>query len=146
MVIMLPKDGKTINDIVSNLSATNWDLWINSLHPRDMKVYLPRFKFKTDKTLNESLSALGLGIAFTDLADFSSINPSIALQISEVKHKTYIDVNEEGTEAAAVTSIGVGTTSAPDNIFMANHPFLFAIKDNKSKAVVFIGILGNPAE
>lgn len=145
MIIMLPKSGKTINDIITNLSSQNWNDWLNSFAERDMKVYLPRFKFATDKTLNAALSALGMGIAFTDGADFSGINPNVGLQITEVKHKTYIEVNEEGTEAAAVISIGIGTTSLPDNQFMANHPFLFAIKDNKSEAVVFIGVLGNPS-
>jgi len=146
MIIMLPKAGKSINDIVSVLSVQNWSDWLSAFSEGDMKVFLPQFKFATDKTLNNVLGALGLGIAFTDNADFSGINHDVPLQITEVKHKTYIEVNEEGTEAAAVTSIGIGVTSAPENQFLANHPFLFAIKDNKSQTVVFIGVLGNPAE
>lgn len=146
MTIMLPNYTNSVADIINNLNSANWNTWMSSFSERDMILYMPRFKFATDKTLNQALSSLGMGVAFTDQADFSGINNSMQLQITEVKHKTFIEVNEEGTEAAAVTSVGVGTTSVPDNLFMVNRSFLFAIQDNKSRAVVFIGVVGNPAE
>lgn len=146
MIIMLPRSPYDNVDIISNLNSQNWNGWLDGFVARDMLLYLPRFKFETEKNLNEALSALGMGVAFSDDADFSGISSQMDLLINEVKHKTYIEVDEEGTEAAAVTSVGVGVTSVPDNLFMANHPFLFLIKDNKSKAIVFAGVLGNPAE
>lgn len=146
MIIMLPRSPYNNGDIINNLTSQNWNNYLNGFVPRDMLLYLPRFKFETEKNLNEALSALGMGVAFTDDADFSGINSHMDLLINEVKHKTFIEVNEEGTEAAAVTSVGVGVTSVPDNLFMANHPFIFLIKDNKSKAIVFAGVLGNPEE
>jgi serpin B len=90
---------------------------------------------------------MGLGVAFGDQADFSSIS-DIALYISKVIHKTYIDVNEEGTEAAAVTSVVMDlTTVGPGGgptIFRCDRPFLFAITENTSKSIVFIGKMMEP--
>jgi len=88
---------------------------------------------------------MGLEIAFTDQADFSGISP-IDLLISNVIHKTYIDVNEEGTEAAAVTAIVFDVTSAgPASAIRLDRPFLFAITENSSKSVLFIGKVSEPS-
>ena len=82
---------------------------------------------------------MGLGIAFSDRADFTKINPEGGILISKVKHKTYVDVNEEGTEAAAVTSVEMGCTSVgSSNIFNANKPFVFAIKEKSTNSIIFI--------
>lgn len=86
---------------------------------------------------------MGLGVAFTDAADFSDIAPGLPLAISKVLHKTFIDVNEEGTEAAAVTSVEIGLTST-GNYFMVNKPFLFSITERSTGAILFMGKVINP--
>ncbi len=107
---------------------------------------LPRFKMEYEKQLREALTQLGMGVAFQDDADLGGIGPNLA--ISEVKHKTYVDVNEEGTEAAAVTSVGVRATSVrvePRTFYMeVNRPFFFAIRDNQSGEVLFLGVVQKP--
>ena len=89
---------------------------------------------------------MGMGIAFSDRADFSRILQSGGLCISEVLHKTYVKVDEEGTEAAAVTSVGVGTTAVVGSSFYmrVDKPFIFVIKDNYSNSILFIGKIINP--
>jgi serpin B len=99
-------------------------------------------------TLNDALKALGMGIAFdANRADLSGIIKSSAF-ISEVKHKTLVEVNEEGTEAAAATSVGVFTTSAiqPRQPFrmIVDHPFFCAIRDNKTGTLLFMGSITDP--
>ena len=85
-----------------------------------------------------------MGNAFSDAADFTNISASSGLQITQVKHKTYIEVNEDGTEAAAVTSVGIGFTAALPNYITINHPFMFAIREMKSGLILFTGIVNNP--
>jgi serpin B len=98
-----------------------------------------------ESKLNNVLTDMGMGIAFDDqLADFMNINQNGGLYISEVKHKTYVDVNEEGTEAAAVTSVGIGLTSAPPT-FTINRPFIFVIRERFSNTILFMGKIEDPA-
>lgn len=114
---------------------------------RSTKTYLfiPRFKMEFEETLNEYLKKMGLEIAFIpELADFTRIYKGPEkLYISEVKHKSYVEVNEEGTEAAAATSIGMGTTSMPVSLKF-NKPFIFIIHDVKTNTVMFIGKMEKP--
>jgi serine protease inhibitor len=145
MDLLLPHQDKTIADILQQLNAGNFDNWTSSLNSiNDMVVAIPKFRFEYEKTLDEFLKAMGMGIAFTDYADFSGISSTIPLLITEVKHKTFVDVNEEGTEAAAATSVGIGVTSAPPS-FIANRPFLFIIRERDTNTVLFIGKVGEPA-
>ena len=106
-------------------------------------VSLPKFKFEFEDSLNNALTSMGMGIAFLPgLADFTNINPDRQLYISMVKQKAYVDVNEQGTEAAAVTVVEINFTSAgmDDKIyFTVNHPFLFVIMEKESKSIIFIG-------
>jgi serpin B len=92
------------------------------------------------------LAGMGMTDAFSGRADFSGINGKKDLFISAIIHKAYVDVNEEGTEAAAATAVVVGITSAPSRppVFRADHPFLFLIRDNQSGGILFIGRLMNP--
>jgi serpin B len=144
--IFVPKDGSTVDDIVSLLSVPVWNNWLNSyIKQQEVIINLPKFKFSYEQTLNVPLTDLGLGVAFTDLADFSNINPTANLYISEVKHKTYVDVNEEGTEAAAVTSVGISVTSIGNPVyFSADRPFLFVISEKESKSILFMGKVTEP--
>ncbi len=115
----------------------------------NVEVSIPKFKFGYEKLLNGLLHSMGLSVAFDpDNADFSNITEAMQMYIDFVKHKSFIDVNEKGTEAAAVTSVGVGVTSiGPDYPkFIANRPFLFAIREKYTNAILFLGKVANPAE
>lgn len=146
MEIFVPKDGSTVDDIINQLTVPVWNTWLNSYTlQQEVNVSLPKFKFSYEETLNNSLSALGLGIAFTSDADFTNINAGGSLQISKVKHKTFVDVNEEGTEAAAVTSVDIIVTSMPTPIFFTvDRPFLFMISEKESKSILFMGKVMEP--
>ena len=93
--------------------------------------------------MKDILYSMGMEDAFTRKADLSGINPDAPLFISEVKHKTFVEVNEEGTEAAAVTSVGIGVTSVPQS-FNVNRPFIFMIREQNSGAILFMGKVMNP--
>ena len=122
------------------------NIWTDQLSETNVLVQLPKFKFETFKLLNDPLNGMGMGIAFTDAADFSRINPAGNLFISKILHKTFIDVNEEGTEAAAVTTVEISVTSAGDGpvTFIADKPFLFVIRENSTRSILFMGKLSRP--
>ena len=146
MVVLLPKEGYKVADILTSLNSETWETWQDEFVDIDeVPVSFPKFKFRYEKSLKEVLRTLGLSEAFDETADFTGINKDGGLLISEVKHKTYINVDEEGTEAAAVTAVTVGTTSAgPGYPFVADHPFVFIIKEKYTHAILFIGVLANP--
>ena len=147
MILLLPDEGSTPENIAGKLDRTKWESLLNSLNsPSEIDVWLPRFEYSWEIQLNQALSSLGMGIAFTDQADFSKINPDQQLLITKVKHKTYIKVNEEGTEAAAVTSVGVGVTSFPANPteFHVTRPFFYVITEEDTGAILFLGKVENP--
>lgn len=108
-----------------------------------MDIQLPKFKAEYKRELNEALTNMGLGIAFSNTAYFTKINKNAFLQISEVLQKTFIEVNEEGTEAAAVTGVEIVLTSAGPS-FIADHPFLYMIRDSYTESICFIGRVGRP--
>jgi serine protease inhibitor len=144
MDLLLPNSGKELSDILLQLNAANFDTWIQGLNTvDDMKIAIPKFKFEYEKTLNEILAAMGMGVAFTEFADFTGISTTLPLLITEVKHKTFVDVNEEGTEAAAATSVGIGYTSMPPS-FIADKPFLFIIRERDTNTILFIGKVCDP--
>lgn len=105
-------------------------------------VGLPRFTFTFERELNDVLTAFGMGIAFTSDADFSRMVPGGGLLISDVKHKAFVEVNEEGTEAAAVTSVTMADSGPPAVVI--DRPFIFAIRERFSGTVLFIGRVMNP--
>jgi serpin B len=107
---------------------------------------LPKFKFSYEKKLKEGLKSLGMGLAFSDFADFTGINKDGGLTISEVMHKTFIEVNEEGTEAAAVTSVEfIAISSLPQlSTLIFDRPFLFFIRENSSGLILFSGQVNSP--
>jgi serine protease inhibitor len=149
MLVLLPQTGHSTEDIVTALTPENWDSWISGLAERNVDLQLPKFTFEYKNLLNDELEAMGMGIAFSDdLADFSKINGTGGLYISKVLHKSFVEVNEEGTEAAAVTSVEIAVTSVgpdPQNIeFHVDHPFLFAIREKSTGAILFIGRVQNP--
>ncbi len=145
MTVILPQSDKDINNLVAELNQSNWNNWIGQFGESDGEIFLPRFTLEYEKSLNEVLAQLGMGIAFSGQADFTRINKGRNLFISEVKHKSFVEVNEEGTEAAAVTSVEIKFTSVGSGfVFRANRPFVFAIRENHSGTILFIGKIVDP--
>ncbi len=147
MDFVLPSSGKNIDQVINELTNSCWDSWVNYLSdPIKVTVEIPPFKFGYESELNDVLTAMGMGIAFNaNTSDFSKINNDYQLYISKVKHKTYVEVNEKGTEAAAVTSVGMETTSAGDErIVVFDKPFLFVIREISTGVILFIGKVENP--
>jgi serpin B len=120
----------------------------NSSTPRRVMVYFPKFKIETEYRLPATLSSMGMPLAFTVFADFSGMDGAKDLFISDVIHKAYIDLNEEGTEAAAATGVIFWKTAVRDDspipVFKADHPFVILIRDNDTGTILFIGEVTNP--
>jgi serpin B len=149
MMIILPKGGVSIEDIDKQL-VENPSSVISSASRRkvELDVYLPKFKMTCGTLeLNKILAAMGMKEAFTDSADFSGMSGRKDLCISNVMHKAFIEVNEEGTEAAAATAVGMRLTAMPlaPPVFRADRPFIFIIKENAgAQTILFMGRVCNP--
>lgn len=141
MLVVLPKLGWSADALADAVDVEKWNLWTGRLAKRRGSLQLPKFKLEYEKSLKEALSALGMAEAFTDTANFARINPQGNLFISEVKHKSFVEVDEKGTEAAAVTAVVVGVTSFDPGFFVmrVDRPFLFAIRERHSGSILFIG-------
>jgi serpin B len=141
MTILLPTAG-TADDLVESLKTEDWNNLVEGFHDRETVLSMPKFTIDYGNSLNDALKAMGMEVAFQyGTADFTRINsayPAGELYISNVNHKTFIDVNEEGTEAAAATSVEISTTSAPAPIRI-DRPFVFAIRENHSGTILFLG-------
>ncbi len=148
MYIFLPYRESDLNTFLDSLNSEDWENWIAEFHEQEIFLSMPKFKLEYEKMLNSPLQSLGMEIAFApNGADFSRMADLEALgqnlYIGDVLHKAVVEVNEEGSEAAAVTSIGIRATSAPP-AFIANRPFFFAIRDNETKTVLFMGTVVDP--
>ena len=149
MVIFLPKEKRDIKELEGLLETENFNHWVSTLQKQEVIVSLPKFKMISEFLLNETLEALGMTDAFdVASADFSGMTPDpVGLYISAVVHKAFVDVNEEGTEAAAATAV-VMTLRAimpePKPVFRADHPFMFIIRDKSSDSILFIGRVMDP--
>jgi serine protease inhibitor len=142
MYCILPEQDVKINDYIEEFSFEKWKELQESLSKNDdVILHLPRFKLEYGiKNLNDSLTALGMGKAFSDSADFSGIRDGI--YISRVLHKAVIEVNEEGSEAAGVTVVEMKETAAMEPImFIADRPFVFLIADDETGTILFMGKL-----
>ncbi len=146
MMAILPKEGEDINAFITSLDAAEWQSMLNSFREQEVELAMPKFKLEYEIQLNDVLKTMGMGIAFSDNADFSRISAGSRLKIDEVKHKTFVEVNEEGTEAAAATSVEIVETSIPVIPRMTlDRPFVFIIHDMHSESIVFAGRMMNPA-
>jgi serine protease inhibitor len=148
MTVILPADGKTTTDVLNQLTADSWNNLIQNMSTKEVEVYMPRFKTQNNFLLNDPLKSMGMNLAFTNLADFTNI-ADLKLKISRVIHDTYVEVTEEGTEAAAVTIIAIMTTSInpqPTPVFRANKPFLYVIREKSTGVILFIGKMGSVAK
>jgi len=145
MIVILPKKEKDINEFISNLNLEDWNSWLTGFSKQNGSLVLPKFKIEYELEMNDVLKILGMPNAFTADADFSKMTKKQKLFISNVKHKTFVDVNEEGTEAAAVTVVEMKLTSFKPGFFMkVNRPFVFAIKEKEMNSILFIGKIVNP--
>jgi serpin B len=145
MTVLLPKGERSADDLMTGFNQENWNNWMDGFATEDISLSLPKFEIEYKLKLNDILIALGMQDAFDPLqADFTGIRATGELYISEVKHKTYVKVNEEGTEAAAVTSVEVKELSARPPM-VVDRPFLFVIHDSHSRALLFMGKIVDPA-
>jgi len=147
MIILLPKSNDGLTDFEKTLTNENLSQWLGRLHKRKVIVSVPKFKMTSQFGLASALKSMGMTDAFVpNTADFSGMNGKKDLFISAVIHKAYVDVNEEGTEAAAATGIVMGITSVGPRqpVFRADHPFLFLIVDNQTGSILFIGRVMRP--
>ena len=141
MYILLPRPGVAFDDALASLSTSRWEGWRRDLRSARVRVSMPKFKLECEMDFTGLLQDMGMKLAFSNSADFSLMS-STPLAIGFVKQKTYIDVDEEGTEAAAVTGLGMRTTSvAPSNIidFTADRPFFYIIRSDSTSDILFLG-------
>lgn len=147
MVALLPGEGKKCSDILEVLTPENWTSWMRSfVMTGDVNIWLPKFKTEYEVKLNDVLAAMGMGIAFTPAANFSGINGTGDIYIDYVQHNTFIDVNEKGTEAAAATVVAIKWNAMPlSTEFHVDRPFIFAITEKETGAILFIGKMVTPS-
>ena len=145
MLILLPLDDD-IEALENSFTIEKLTEWKKSLRKRRVKIYIPKFKFETKYFMKNTLINLGMPTAFTNSADFSGMTGTKDLKIDKVIHQAFIEVNEEGTEAAAATGIGMMQHSMPPPtpIFKADHPFIFIIQQKETGNILFMGRVSNP--
>lgn len=146
MLLIRPEEG--VDELILGMTISKLNDWIQEMNSYKIKVKLPKFEFSYKTKLNETLQQMGLLQAFQDNANFSKIS-DVSIQISKVLHKTYIKTDEEGSEAAAVTSVGFGITSVEPNQTMNitfNKPFVFIIREKDTNTILFAGKVENPLE
>lgn len=144
MIILLPKQETDLDVFINQLTMENVNYWLSCLSSDSVNVYLPKFHLEYGRELKDDLTTMGMGIAFDPgRADFSNMYPGGGVWIDKVKHKTFVEVNEAGTEAAAVTDVefAFGPT---DPIFRADFPFIFLIRENESQTILFVGKIMDP--
>jgi serpin B len=150
--LFLPDAGTSMDDFLKGLNFEKWSEWTRSFRPTPGEVRIPRFKLEFAATLNDQLKALGMPSAFdSNRADFRGMRTERDVYISEVRHKAVVEVNEEGTTAAAATSVGVAVTSVQVDppkpfTFIADRPFLMTIRDRQTGAILFMGAVMEPMD
>ncbi|AFZ46455.1 proteinase inhibitor I4 serpin [Cyanobacterium stanieri PCC 7202] len=141
MYIVLPSENSDLETLMGELNAETWQEWTGNLRRQEGMIRLPKFSLEYEISLNNVLQTLGISRAFTNQADFTNLTDE-SIFVNNVKHKTFIDVDEEGTEAAAVTSINIRVTSIPVDApfeMVVNRPFFYAIQDEATDTILFMG-------
>jgi len=141
MTVMLPNQGTSVDQLAASLQTSAWTAWMGQFHELTSDIWMPRLKLEWQRELNDDLKAMGMRDAFIpDGADFTRMSTSQGhkLYIDKVKQKTFVDINEEGTEAAAVTSVGITATSLPPSL-RVDRPFIFVIRERFSGTILFMG-------
>ncbi len=147
MYIFLPKENSELTKFIDNLTPENWQNWLSKMQKKKGFISLPKFKLEYEIKLNKTLKAIGMTDIFSHKANFKNMTPA-QVYVDQVKHKTFVEVNEEGTEAAAVTSIGIRAVSITiDQPFrmIVNRPFFYVIEDSQTGTILFMGIMLNPS-
>jgi serpin B len=145
MTVLLPREGVHVDAVVDALDSESWNSWMSGLAETSAIVSMPKFTLEYEIELKDVLEALGMGVAFTGAANFSKMRPENDLFISKVTHKTFVDVYEEGTEAAAATSVEIGLTCACGPFeFRVDRPYVFAIREKHSGTIIFMGKIVDP--
>jgi serpin B len=144
MVVVVPQGPGTIEDFVAGLDAALWAEIVDGLSPRNVDlVALPRITLSYDALLNDALKAMGMEVAFDERADFTNLSPiGDRLCIDFVRQKTFLEVDEAGTKAAAATAVGIGPRSFVG--LVADRPYLLAIRERLSGTLLFAGVVGDP--
>lgn len=144
MLVLLPKD-EDLKKLEESLTAEKIEEYRNGLYERKIDVYLPKFTFETKYFMAKDLSEMGIPTAFKQgEADFSGMDGTKNLFISSVIHQAFVEVNEEGTEAAAATGVIMAMSAGPMNDFRANHPFIFIIQERETGNILFMGRVVDP--
>jgi len=145
MLIFLPKETSSLSELEQQLTEDNLSNWLKKFHECEVTVFVPKFKMTSEFSLAEVLLSMGMADAFSGRADFSAMTGKKDLFISAVIHKAYVDVNEEGTEAAAATAVVMKLTAITKPlVFRADRPFLFLIRDNTTQSILFLGRVTKP--
>jgi serpin B len=147
MVAILPRRGLSLQTFARRLTADTWRDWTSHLRYTMIDLAFPRFTLRNQFSLKPALSSLGMSRAFGPHANFSGLCTSMFCRISQVLQKTYLNVYEKGTTAAAVTLVAIATTSlgAPPPKMIVDHPFLLVIRDKLTGAILFLGAISDPS-
>lgn len=147
MLIILPK-GNDLANIEKSITLEKLSEWKNMLNERRVDIFIPKFKFETKYFMAKALSDMGMPTAFGSTADFSGMDGTRDLFIQNVIHQAFVEVNEEGTEAAAATGVVMGITSVGPRIpiFRADHPFIFIIQERETGNILFLGRVSDPGK
>jgi len=149
MFVLLPQEKNGIKELENRINRENWLNNFGRMRTQKIRVFLPKFSATEQFRLKDTLVNMGMPEAFSMKADFSGIDGTKDLFIADVIHKAFVDVNEAGSEAAAATAVVMQTksmamTEVPIPIFRADHPFIFLIAHNQTKAILFMGRFANP--
>ncbi len=146
MVVILPKAGM-FGDFEKSLDGPTLKAILDGLKTREVALTMPKFQYEMSLGLKQALTGLGMGVAFTDAADFSGMNGGHDLRIQDVLHKAFVAVDEDGTEAAAASAVIIGTTAMPVDVaeMKIDRPFLFLIRDNATGTILFLGRVNDPS-
>ncbi len=147
MDVILPDRTSSLAGTMNIITDANFNAWISQMRKRETDVTFPKFKYGFKKKLKEVLGNMGMGIAFTDAADFSNISEQNDLLINEVTHQSFIETDEVGTEAAAATVVEIGLTSAGPSAFefRMDRPFMFIIRETTTNSILFMGRVADPS-
>jgi len=148
LVVLLPREVEGLKGMEDSLNQSTLDRWLAQARPQKVEVFLPKFKLTAQFSLAKCLVEMGMADAFSGRADFSGMDGARDLCLSAVVHKAFVDVNEEGTEAAAATATVARSMAVmrprPTPVFRADHPFIFLIRDHHSGSILFLGRLVDP--
>jgi serine protease inhibitor len=148
MDVILPDEYGGLSSTLASVSDENFTAWTSQMSKKEVEVSFPKYKYGFKIELKDILSNMGMGVAFTDAADFSNISEDYDLLLNGVAHQAFIETNEEGTEAAAATVVTFGTTSVDPSliIFNMDHPFIYIIRETITNSIIFMGRVNDPSK